>query len=400
MVNYLLTSEKNECCGCGACEQKCLQKAITMRKDKNGFLYPYIEKDKCSNCLVCHNVCPFMDAGYIYNQVVKIPEVYLASHEDDEILKRSTSGGAFSAIAEVFCDNKYAIFGAAFDENLVVQHKYINNIRELCKFRGSKYVQSVIGKCYNHAEVLLKDGKKVLFSGTPCQIAGLRSYLNKEYENLLCVDLICHGVPSPLMLKKYISYLENKSGKKVEYISFRDKSKYGWLIPCTRIDFVSSERAEFHLADDDPYEKISLSNIALRESCYSCKFAKSKRVGDLTIGDFWGAETLYPKIDYRKGLSLILVNTVKGRHIFEQIRCFTLCKKTDISSASAMNKNLLYPTVKHKKYYAFYKDLKNLEFNILAKKYFLSRPFYIRVLSVLLKPKTKRWIKKFLRIKK
>ena len=246
-----------------------------------------------------------MDAGYIYHLAIKTPEVYLAFHENNEILERSTSGGAFSAIAEVFCAKEYAIFGAAFDENLTVQHNNIIDRKELYKFSGSKYVQSVIGKSYSHAEAFLKNGKRVLFSGTPCQIAGLRSYLGKEYENLLCVDLICHGVPSPLVLKKYISFLENKRGKKIEYISFRDKSKHGWLIPCTRIDFVSSERAEYHLTADDLYGKISLNNIALRESCYSCKFAKSKRVGDLTIGDFWGAETLYPKIDYRKGLSLL-----------------------------------------------------------------------------------------------
>ena len=400
MGNYLLTSDKNECCGCGACEQKCLQKAINLRKDKDGFLYPYIEKDMCTDCLVCHTICPFMDAGYAYHRIIKSPEVYLAFHKNDEILKRSTSGGAFSAIAEVFCDGKYAIFGAAFDENLVVQHEYITDRRELRKFSGSKYVQSIIGKCYYHAEAFLKDGRKVLFSGTPCQIAGLRSYLSKEYENLLCIDLICHGVPSPLVLKKYISYLENKSGKKVKYINFRDKSKYGWLIPCIKIDFVSSEKAEYHLAADDPYEKIFLNNIALRESCYNCKFAKSKRIGDLSIGDFWGAETLYPKIDYRKGLSLILTNTAKGRHIFKQIRCFALCEKSDKRLASQENKTLLRPAAMHKQYYSFFKDLHNMEFGRLANKYIPSRPFYIRVLSVLLKPKTKKWIKKFLRIKK
>lgn len=400
MGNYLLTGEKNECCGCGVCVQKCPQKAITMRKEENGFLYPHIEKEKCLDCQVCYTVCPFADSGYVYSRSIDIPEVYMVVHGDDEILKKSTSGGAFTAIAETFCDEKYVIFGAAFDENLVVRHTYITDIMDLQKFHGSKYVQSEIGECYKQAETFLKEGKRVLFSGTPCQIAGLRAYLEKEYENLLCIDLICNGVPSPLVLEKYICYLENDYNDKVKYIRFRDKSKYGWLLPCTRIDFFSSTRSDYHLLADDSYEKIYLSNIALRESCYNCKFSESRRVGDFTIGDFWNAEILYPKINNKKGLSLVLINTEKGQSIFENIRCFSLCKKSDISSASQENKALIRPAAKHKQRSAFYKDLYNMEFDILVKKYFRSRPVYIRILSVLLSPKAKRWIRKCLRIGK
>ena len=394
MGNYLLTGGKNECCGCGACAQKCPEKAIKMCKDENGFLYPHIEEEKCVDCKVCYSTCPFADLGYIYNQSLDIPEVYMVQHKDYETLKKSTSGGAFTAIAETFCNEKYAIFGATFDENMVVRHTYTSDKRELHKFNGSKYVQSDVGECYKQAEALLKEDKKILFSGTPCQIAGLRSYLKKEYDNLLCVDLICHGVPSPLMLEKYIRYLESKHGQKVKYISFRDKTKYGWLLPCTRIDFVSSRSSNYHLTADDPYEKIFLSNIALRGSCYSCKFTKFRRVGDLTIGDFWGAEILYPKINNKNGLSLVLINTDKGQRIFDHIRCFALCKKSDISSVSQENKTLIRPTVKHKQRSAFYKDLHNMEFDKLIKKYCLSRPVYIRALSVLLSPKAKRWIRK------
>lgn len=395
MSDYFLTNDRKDCCGCGVCAVKCPYGAISMKDNKNGFRYPIIDMNKCVHCNVCSAVCPFKNADDLTESK---PEVYMVRHEDRAILRRSTSGGAFSAMAETFCDKDYVIFGACFDEHMVVRHKFIASVNDLSKFQGSKYVQSDIGTCYREADGFLKEGKKVLFTGTPCQIAGLRNYLGRDDARLLCIDLVCHGVPSPLILKKHIEYLEDRYGSRVKNISFRDKSKYGWLLPCNTVEFHEKKKSARQLAADNCFEKAFLNNICLRESCYNCKFAKAYRVGDLTIGDFWGADELYPKIKNKDGLSLVLVNTEKGRRWFEQIKCFDLCIKSNISDAAKHNKTLIRPAKRHPCRNKFYRDLHKYRFNDLINKYFGSRSLIVRIISVLLTSKTKRWVRKILRL--
>jgi coenzyme F420-reducing hydrogenase beta subunit len=393
---FLHTLEKKECYGCGACMNKCPCGAITMDKDRNGFPYPFIDRKMCSDCGTCDEICPFSDSVPEQYKGGISPDVYLVQHRDAGILKKSTSGGAFAAIAETFCDRDYVIFGAAFNRNLEIRHDFITDIRQLEKFHGSKYVQSNTGFCYRKAGTFLKQGRKVLFAGTPCQIAGLRSYLCRDYRNLLCIDLVCHGVPGPFLLKKYIKYMENKAGMKVKFMAFRDKNKYGWLAPCTRTDFADSKNSYYCQSADDPYEKVFLGNIALRECCYDCRFAGAGRVGDLTIGDFWGADILYPGINNKKGLSLLIINNVKGKCVFENIGCFSVKIKSDMHSASLKNKTLTGPAARHKQYSSFDEDLHKMKFDLLVGKYFSSRPFYIRLLTAVLSPGIKRKIKNML----
>jgi coenzyme F420-reducing hydrogenase beta subunit len=376
--------------------QTCPNKAISMYEDANGFLYPRIKGEKCTDCKSCYYICPFINIEDLNHDYNDVPRVYLVSHRDKAVVSRSTSGGAFTAIAETFHQENLIIFGAAFNEDMEVKHSCITGLKQMHRFSGSKYVQSDMGQCYRQAKEFLKDGKRVLFSGTPCQIAGLRSYLKKEYENLFCVDLICHGVPSPLVLRRYIEYQEKKKGKKIKHISFRDKTKYGWLQPCIRIDFTFSKKSSYTLAEDDLYGKSFLNNISLRESCYSCKFANSKRIGDMTIGDFWGAEIYYPEIKNKNGLSFVLVNTDKGRSIFNMINSLEPCIESDIGVASRNNKGLLHPVKRHKYYYSFYNDLAKMEFDNLVNKYFIPRNFLIRFLSVRLSPEIKRLVRKYL----
>ena len=190
MSNFFQNSNKNLCCGCRACEQICPEGAIHMEEDKEGFLYPVIDEEKCTKCGMCVKVCPIKDGGYNNKSAFKNPNVYAAYHRDEQILNNSTSGGAFTAVVQAFCDKDYVIFGAIFDENIIIRHTFVTDIKNISKFRWSKYVQSDIGDSFNKARKFLKEGKKVLFSGTPCQIAGLKEFLGKDYENLLTIDLV------------------------------------------------------------------------------------------------------------------------------------------------------------------------------------------------------------------
>lgn len=397
MSDYFKTQNRKDCCGCSACAQKCPYGAISMVENENGFKYPIINQDRCTHCNMCSKVCPFKNTEDLSQDHDKMFGVYMVRHADKGVLKSSTSGGAFSAIAKTFCDENYVIFGACFDENMVVRHKYITSLRDLHQFHGSKYVQSDIGDCYRQADEFLQEGRKVLFSGTPCQIAGLRNYLGRDYPRLLCVDLICHGVPSPLVLRRHIAYLQDRYRARVKNISFRDKNKFGWLLPCNTVDFIG-RRSVSQLAADNCFEKAFLNNICLRESCYHCKFAKAERVGDLTIGDFWGADELYPKIKNRNGLSLVLVNTDQGNEWFERIKCFDLCIESNINKAAKQNKTLKRPAKEHPLRSKFFRDLRKLSFDDLIKQYFGNRPLIVRIISVLLTSKMKRWIRKIFRL--
>ena len=317
--------EKKNCCGCNACVQVCPKQCISMKEDREGFLYPEVDKDICVDCHLCEKVCLVLNQG----KERKPLKVYAAKNENEEIRRQSSSGGIFTLLAEQVIDEGGVVFGARFNENWEVVHSYTETKEGLAAFRGSKYVQSRIGDNYKKAEEFLKSGRKVLFSGTPCQIAGLNLYLRKEYENLLTVDFICHGVPSPGVWREYLkeeiarqcdgknsvlSHSIEKEKVKIKRISFRDK-KLGWK----KFSFVltlsvpDGHGAENTVLFSEPLNKNLflrgfLADLYLRPSCYACPAKCLKSRSDVTIGDFWGIEKVMPEMDDDKGVSVVMVN--------------------------------------------------------------------------------------------
>lgn len=315
--------EKKNCCGCEACVQRCPKSCITMREDNEGFLYPEIDKDICIDCGLCEKVCPVINQA----EERKPLAVYAAKHKDEQIRMASSSGGAFTAIAERVIDEGGVVFGAKFNQDWNVVHSYTETKEGLGAFRGSKYVQSRIGESYKEAEGFLKAGRKVLFSGTPCQIAGLKRFLRKEYDNLLTVDFICHGVPSPKIWREYLknktdSIASRFSGQKeidVENVFFRDKclgwKKYKFTL---NISIINKGGLENKIKISEPfnnniYLRGFLTDLYLRPSCHNCPTKSLKSGSDFTIGDFWGVQKIMPQIDDDKGVSVIIVNSINAK---------------------------------------------------------------------------------------
>lgn len=298
--------EYKACCGCGACYNKCPVGAITMQENEEGFLVPVIDKNKCTNCGLCVKVCPSLNVQY--NNTDK-PECY-AAMADDEIRMKSSSGGIFTLLAEDILDKGGYVCGAAFDDNWDVHHIIVDNKNDLEKLRGSKYVQSDTEDCYKKIKKLLDEDKYVLFSGCPCQVAGLYSFLGKNYEKLYTVDILCHGSPSRGVWKKYLN--ENFNKNEIKRINFRDKNKIGWSCShCT----ISTKNGDDIVTDD--FTKLFHASINLRESCYDCKYSKKPRPADITLGDFWGISEYKKDLNDDKGLSFVLTNNAKGKFLFD-----------------------------------------------------------------------------------
>ncbi len=299
------------CTGCRVCEKICPKKAITMGYDREGFLSPNINNDKCINCNLCVKKCPQENEILASGKQVS----YLGVLKDKNILIKSTSGGAFMAFASMIINKGGVVYGCSFTNSFEVEHERIDNQEKLKRLQGSKYVQSNVKSTYEQVKIDLKTGKYVLYSGTPCQIAGLYSYLNKNYENLYTIDLICHGVPSPLMFKKYIEWKEKSIGGKITEYSFRYKEDgYGgrYLVRIKNNNKIKQLPIML-----DPYGDAFLKGKTFRESCYRCKYAKSNRVADITIGDLWGSEDIKTNIDMKSGVSLIITNSYKGKQLFD-----------------------------------------------------------------------------------
>ncbi len=288
-----------------------------MQRDKEGFLYPMIAKEDCIDCGLCEKVCPVIHLSEAREPL----EVYAAMNRDEAIRITSSSGGIFTLLAEQVIREGGVIFGARFNEKWEVVHVYTETIEGLEEFRGSKYVQSRIGKTYEQAESFLKQRRKVLFSGTPCQIAGLRLYLQREYDNLLTVDLICHGVPSPMIWQMYLAETIRKlKAQSIEKIDFRNKI-FGWRQYSFKLIYKKNSRQEEYIkkSTDNLYIKGFLSDLYLRPSCYDCPVKCLKSGSDITLGDFWGIEHIRPERDDDKGISAVLVNTQRGIDLFSKI---------------------------------------------------------------------------------
>ena len=348
----------NDCTGCGACLNICPSKAIVMEQNTEGFLYPTIENTLCINCNACENICPVINPVYDNNDR---PECY-AAMASDEIRKLSSSGGIFSVAAEHILKQGGCVCGAAFDDNMTLRHIIISDVNELAKLRGSKYLQSNTGKCYQRIKKILNKNQKVLFVGTPCQIAGVKAYLQQEYHNLICIDIICHGTPSPKVYQKYLAELVGK--EKVIGANFRDKIK-GWSPYLTTT--TTTTRVLRFPASQDIYMKAFLNNLCLRKSCGNCTFNKLPRQGDITIGDFWGIDKYNKNFNDQKGTSVILTNTEKGKKFLEEIsEKLKLLERVELNYALNGNPNLYNSSVIHKNREIFFEDLnkKTLKDNV------------------------------------
>lgn len=322
-------TEEERCTGCAACMQKCGKQAISMRTDRTGFAYPVIDQEKCVKCGICEKICPVMNKKGSVDL-----EAYAAYIKNDAIRLRSSSGGIFSAIAEKVIEQNGIVYGAAFDDEMNVHHIGVETRDDLEKLRGSKYVQSDIGNSYKEAEANLKRGRMVLFSGTPCQIAGLKAYLGAEYDKLISIDILCHGVPSIKLWHKYLDMREKEKKDKVKQTFFRHKN-WGWKKYALELQFCNS-KAYLEKFSDDMYMQLFLKNIALRSSCYDCDFREGNYASDITIGDFWGIEKVMPEMDDDKGTSAVIIHTEKGRDIFRRIAGIH-SKKTDLDCIAAYN---------------------------------------------------------------
>ena len=307
--------DKSQCCGCWACENACPKNCITMVEDEEGFRYPHIDKDVCIGCGLCEKVCPLkqprMDDA--------TPDSYVVQQKDKEILRSSTSGGFFSAIAKWAIAQGGVVFGAAFDEDMELRHSYSETLEGCAKFRGSKYVQSLIGDSYKDAKNFLAQGRIVVFSGTPCQISGLYHYLRgKKYEGLVTVDLVCRGTPSPLLLRKYLSYHSSRLGAKAVDYRSRDKH-YGYIYSTASIWFENKGKQYHKGMEADMMLRLYFKNICSRPSCYKCHFKTINRISDITIFDCWDAPSV--SADFSdKGATNVFIHTEKGKKVFEDLK--------------------------------------------------------------------------------
>lgn len=322
MKGFLNNDNKTQCFGCEACAQMCGKKAISIVEDENGFRYPRIDKSLCVECGLCNKVCPYENMPKRYGDNKYAFGGYV---EDEEIRFNSTSGGAFSAIVEAFCDENYVIFGAEAD-GLKVFHSYITDKKDLYRFRKSKYSQSEIGNCYKVAKFFLKEGRKVLFSGTPCQIAGLKSFFGDcNQDRLLTVEVVCEGVPSPLYVRKLEKHFVKKYGSKIKSLDYRYTSKTFFSKGKWDFQQMRTELCDTRILKKDrwfnPFWSIWLKHLMSRPSCYECPFANSERVADISLGDLWGVHIYCPELYGRNGgASLVVCNTEKGKEVFEKAK--------------------------------------------------------------------------------
>lgn len=300
--------EKQNCCGCGACEQICPKHSITLMEDYEGFLYPKVDFDSCIDCKLCEKVC-----HELHPYPTREPKKVLAAfNKNEEIRLKSSSGGIFYLLAEKTISERGVVFGARFDEKWQVVFDFAETMEDVQPFMGSKYVQAKTEGAFKKAEVFLKQGRKVLFSGTPCQIAALNQFLRKEYDNLTTVDFVCHGVPSPKVWRMYLNEVVD-SVNKINDVQFRNKSN-GWKKFNFALSYSESSKSYSLVSHhrDNQYMKVFLRNITLRPSCYGCKAKSGSSKSDITIADFWGIHKEIPEMDDDKGTGLILVNTKKG----------------------------------------------------------------------------------------
>ncbi len=359
----LKLSSKNDCCGCTACASICPKGCIAMAADSEGFCYPQIDESRCIDCGLCEKVCPLLHKPQAHD----ILNVYGAKNVDDGIRYTSSSGGMFTLFAQAVLNGGGTVFGAELDDNLQVCHTGITSTAELNKLRGSKYVQSKMDGVFKQVRTILNSGKQVLFSGTPCQIAGLKGFLMKDYENLTAIDVVCHGVPSAKVYNKHLREIAANTGETVTQVKFRDKAN-GWKQGETL--FLSPNHRTGAPKRQETYMRLFLSNVSIRPSCADCAFNNKRSLADITIADYWGVDKQFPEFDDDKGVTLVLINTAKGQNLFDSIKDKTTYITTDFAKGAQYNLAVSKSLGLHPKRQYFFdnldtKTLKELEREIL-----------------------------------
>lgn len=364
--------EKKECCGCHACGDICHQGAITFQDDNEGFWYPYVDKDKCTNCHLCEKVCPMLNTEVLKHNDLLEPKVYGGYNKDIVIRFDSTSGGIFSLLAQAMYKQKGYVSGAVYTDDFKVVNFISNEKKDLRRLRSSKYVQSNAEGLYKSIKQLLVAGEKVLACGSPCQMAALRSYLRKDYDNLIIVDFLCRATNSPKVFEKYKESLETRYGSKI--VAIKDKNKdHGWHSLARKISFENGQ-VYYGEGHEDDYRRGYHDNVFERPSCYECKFKGIPRMSDITLGDFWGIGNVDPSLEQNLGTSLIMINSKKGLEYFEKVKDKLIVKEFAMNDIIPGNRtailggNLSYPTNINRE--AFFKSLDEMPFDECAAKYF------------------------------
>lgn len=318
MSKYLDIIPIHTCTGCGACNAICPRQCITMDEDNRGFRIPYINMNECIHCNLCKKTCPVLNVINDEDFFLKPIIALAAKNCNSDVAKQSSSGGIFSVIVDNILGKQGTVYGVAMSEDLHARHIRIDNYNEIDNIRGSKYLHSDSSNIYPLVKADLISGKNVLFSGTPCQIAALRQFLRKDYINLLCVEVICHGVPSSLAFRKYVKALEKRYHSKVVKINFRDKSK-GWIQNSISFYFENGKKYS-QLGNDNLFMMAYVNNLIVRDCCLNCKFKGFRSGADITLGDMWGIENILPNYDTSTGVSMISINTLKGKSEYEDIK--------------------------------------------------------------------------------
>ena len=342
---YLKSGIEKECCGCKACMDICPQKCIVMKENSEGFLYPNIDKSKCIQCNLCNKVCP---NEYMKSEPLrKAKEGYVGVHRNCEISYSSSSGGAFSALCEAAFEENYIVYGARWDENYRVCHDMAKTFEDSKMFRKSKYILSDMNHCYESIAKQLKSDYSVLFSGTPCQCAAIKHYIrckNIPTEKLVLVDIVCHGAPAQKIFDKY---LDEIGRTKIKAFSFRYKANKGRVNTRTAQLLYKNGTQKILDVHNDAFMKGYYGRLFYRSSCAYCKFARIERVSDITLGDAWHVENIYQEWNSEKGVSMILINTDKGKSIFEKFKKYMTLKPIEIDWAEQSNMQLRKPTEMH-----------------------------------------------------
>lgn len=357
MINI---TKQEDCCGCYACANVCPQNCIDMTQDTEGFFYPKVDMEKCTDCGLCEKVCPLIHSPKPHEKT----SVY-AAYSTDETRKTSASGGMFPLLAQQVIAQNGVVFGAKFNDAFDVVHGFTESNDGIAVFQGSKYAQSCIGETFAEAKRFLKSGRQVLFSGTPCQIGGLKTYLNKEYDNLICVDLICYGIPSPMVWQKYLQTL--RENRNVKAVNFRDKRT---SFKAYSLSAAFDDGSEYvGSKDKDLFLKGFVKNVFLRPSCYACGFKGIDRPSDITLADFWGIGQVMPDMDDDKGISCVMVHSQKGDALWQSVVGQTVSQEAPVDAVEKYNEAAVQSVNRPQQRDAVFLDMQNMPFEKLMKRY-------------------------------